>query len=338
MSAFPQAQAGRAHRWLTGDAVPWLVLGAIALLPMLAMPLATWVNLTAAGLAMGVMVFTMAVGLTLVFGLMDVMNFAHGAFITVGAYAATSVMARLPGWSDPGSAARNLGAVGITLVVASAATGLFGYLFERVLIRPVYSAHMKQILITMGGLIVAEQLVTVIWGIDAIPLAKPAVLEGSFAFGDVIVVKFRVFAAVLGLLLFLGIHFGLNRTRLGLLVRAGVENREMVEALGYRIRALFVLVFVSGAALAGIGGVLWGMNEGIVSSRLGSEMMLLTFIVIIIGGLGSVGGCLFGAILVGLTYNYVAFLAPVLQLGSNIALMVLVLLWRPRGLFPLAKT
>jgi branched-chain amino acid transport system permease protein len=127
----------------------------------------------------------------------------------------------------------------------------------------------------------------------------------------------------------------LNRTKLGLLIRAGVENREMVEALGYRIRRLFVGVFVAGSALAGLGGVLWGLYQQTVTPHIGAQVNILIFIVIIIGGLGSTLGCLMGALLVGLLANYTGFLAPKLALVSNIALMVAVLLWRPRGLYPI---
>jgi branched-chain amino acid transport system permease protein len=129
----------------------------------------------------------------------------------------------------------------------------------------------------------------------------------------------------------------LNRTRIGLLVRAGVENREMVEALGFRIRRLFIGVFVAGTALAAIGGVMWAVYQELVTSAIGGDMTILVFIVVIIGGLGSVTGCFVGAVLVGLVTNYVGFLAPTVSLGSTIALMVLVLLWRPRGLFPVAR-
>ena len=129
----------------------------------------------------------------------------------------------------------------------------------------------------------------------------------------------------------------LNRTRIGLLVRAGVENREMVEALGFRVRRLFVGVFIAGTALAGIGGVMWAVYQELVTTAIGADMTILMFIVVIIGGLGSVSGCFVGAMLVGLTANYVGFLAPKLALGSSIALMVLILLWRPRGLLPVAK-
>jgi len=128
----------------------------------------------------------------------------------------------------------------------------------------------------------------------------------------------------------------LNRTKIGLLIRAGVENREMVEALGYRIDRLFVGVFMAGSALAGLGGVLWALYRGQVHASMGGELLVLVFIVIIIGGLGSVGGCFTGAILVALISNYAGFLAPKLALVSNILLMVVVLLWRPRGLYPVS--
>jgi branched-chain amino acid transport system permease protein len=136
---------------------------------------------------------------------------------------------------------------------------------------------------------------------------------------------------------FVAMWLTLNRTRIGLLVRAGVENPEMVESLGYRIRRVFIAVFVAGSALAGLGGVMWGTYQGSVNAQMGMQVLVVLFIVIIIGGLGSVGGCFVGALLVGLATNYTGYLAPKLALGSNIMLMVLVLLWRPRGLYPVGK-
>ncbi|MCZ8076778.1 MAG: branched-chain amino acid ABC transporter permease, partial [Paucibacter sp.] len=129
----------------------------------------------------------------------------------------------------------------------------------------------------------------------------------------------------------------LNRTKLGLLIRAGVQDREMVESLGYRVRRLFVAVFVGGSALAGLGGVMWGLYQQGVTPQIGAQVNVLIFIVIIIGGLGSTVGCLVGALLVGLLANYTGFLAPKLALFSNIGLMVAVLMWRPQGLYPLGQ-
>jgi branched-chain amino acid transport system permease protein len=161
-------------------------------------------------------------------------------------------------------------------------------------------------------------------------------LSGIFVLGEVTVEKFRVLAFVLGLVVLVGLLLVLNRTKLGLLIRAGVQDREMVEALGYRVRRLFVGVFVAGSALAGLGGVLWALVQQGVTPQIGAQVNLLIFIVIIMGGLGSTLGCLVGALLVGLMANYTGFIAPKVALFSNIALMVGVLMWRPQGLYPVA--
>ncbi len=319
--------------WIPIALVPVLALAALPLIPSTP----TWVTLTVAGLAMGMMIFIMASGLTLVFGLMDVMNFAHGVFISVGAYAAASVLIALKSNLQAPSLAANLGAIAPALLAAVALAGVLGWFFERIVIRPVYGDHLKQILVTMGGLIVVEQLILVVWGPDLIPLPRPATLTGAILFGDAAIERYRVLAVLVGLAVFAAMWLVLNRTRIGLLVRAGVENSEMVESLGYRIRRLFVAVFVAGSALAGLGGLMWAMYQESVSAGMGMQLMVVIFIVIIIGGLGSVGGCFVGALLVGLLANYIGYLAPKLALGSNILLMLLVLLWRPRGLYPAGK-
>jgi branched-chain amino acid transport system permease protein len=283
------------------------------------------------------MIFLMASGLTLVFGLMDVLNFGHGAFISVGAFLAAAVMLPLAPWMRADSVWLNLAALLPAIVVAMTVAGALGYAFERLLIMPVYGNHLKQILITMGGLIIAEQLLIVIWGPDQIPLTRPTTFQGSFTLGNVTFEKFRLIAVIIGLIVFAGLTLILNRTKIGLLIRAGVENGEMVEALGYRIRRLFVGVFMAGSALAGLGGVMWALYQETVTASMGMQVMVLVFIVIIIGGLGSVTGCFVGAMLVGLVANYTGFLAPKVALFSNIGLMVIILMWRPQGLFPVAK-
>ncbi len=318
--------------------LPLALIPAIALAAAPFMSGSTWLTLTVAGLAMGMMIFIMASGLTLVFGLMDVMNFAHGAFITVGAYAAASVLVPMRGDLQAPSLVANLAAIGPALLAAMALAAVLGLFFERVVIRPVYGDHLKQILVTMGGLIVVEQLIHVVWGPDIIPLPRPATLTGSVLFGDAAIERYRILAVIVGLVVFVAMWLVLSRTRLGLLIRAGVENTEMVESLGYRIRRLFIGVFVAGSALAGLGGVMWAMYQESVNAAMGMQVMVVIFIVILIGGLGSVGGCFVGALLVGLVANYIGFVAPKLALGSNILLMVLILLWRPRGLYPVGKS
>ncbi|MCA1951839.1 MAG: branched-chain amino acid ABC transporter permease [Hyphomicrobiales bacterium] len=298
---------------------------------------ATWLTLTLAALAMGMMIFVIASGLTLVFGLMDVINFGHGAFIAVGAYLAMTVLGPLAPLVQADSLMLNLAALALAALVATFGAGALGLAFERVVIRPVYGQHLKQILITMGGLIIAEQLLHAIFGGDQKAMALPTAFRGAIVVGDLAFEKFRLLAVAIGLVVFLAMQLTLNRTRIGLLIRAGVENSEMVEALGYRIRRLFVGVFAAGSALAGLGGVLWALYRETFTAAIGSEVMVLVFIVIIIGGLGSVGGCFLGAILVAMMANYTAFLAPKVALASSILLMVAILMWRPQGLYPVAK-
>ena len=297
----------------------------------------TWVTLTAAGLAMGMMIFLMASGLSLVFGLMDVLNFGHSAFVTFGAFIAATVLAAMASWLSADSAILNMLALAAAIGAATAFGAVAGWFFERVIVKPVYKDHLRQILITMGALIVAEQLILAIWGGVPIAVARPAFLSGSIIIGDVAIETYRIFALLLGLAVFVVLYYALNRTRIGLLIRAGVENREMVESLGFRIDRLFIGVFMAGSALAAMGGAMWAGYQSLITPALGQELLILVFIVVIIGGLGSIEGSLLGAILVGLLTNYVAFLFPKLSLASNMLLMMVVLLWRPYGLKPAVK-
>ena len=309
---------------------------ALAALPAIGSP-ATWLTLTVAGLAMGMIVFIIASGLTLVFGLMDVLNFGHGVFIALGAFVATSVLGSMSAYTTADSLWMNLLALLPAMLVAMAVAGALGLVFERFIIRPVYGMHLKQILITMGGMIIGEELIKVIWGPGQIALPLPEALRGSLLLGDASVEKYRIVAVLVGTAVFAAMVWTLNRTKVGLLIRAGVQDREMVESLGYRIKRLFVGVFVAGSALAGLGGVMWGLYQQSVTPQMGAQVNVLIFIVIIIGGLGSTLGALIGALLVGLMANYTGFLAPKVALFSNIALMVAILLWRPQGVYPVTS-
>jgi branched-chain amino acid transport system permease protein len=319
----------------------WKPLALVPVLALIALPAvgspSTWVTLTVAGLAMGMIIFIIASGLTLVFGLMDVLNFGHGVFIALGAFVATTVLASMTSYTTADSLWLNLMALLPAMLVAMAVAGALGWVFERLIIRPVYGMHLKQILITMGGMIIGEEMIKVIWGPGQIALPLPESLRGSFIFGDAAVEKYRLLAVLVGVAVFAAMVWTLNRTKVGLLVRAGVQDREMVESLGYRIRQLFIGVFVVGSALAGLGGVMWGLYQQTVLPQMGAQVNVLIFIVIIIGGLGSTTGALIGALLVGLMANYTGFLAPKVALFSNIALMVAILLWRPQGVYPVTN-
>lgn len=319
----------------------WKPLALVPLLALLVFPMvgsgSTWLTLTIAGLAMGMIIFIIASGLTLVFGLMDVLNFGHGVFIALGAFVATSVMGSMGDYTSSGSLWVNLMAVLPAMVVAMLVAGAIGLAFERFIVRPVYGNHLKQILITMGGMIIGEELIKVIWGPLQIPLPLPEGMRGAVLLGDAAVEKYRLIAVVVGLIVFGLLLWTLTRTKIGLLIRAGVQDREMVESLGYRIRALFIGVFVVGSALAGLGGVMWGLYQQNVIPQMGAQVNVLIFIVLIIGGLGSTTGALVGALLVGLMANYTGFLVPKAALFSNILLMMAILLWRPQGVYALSK-
>jgi len=192
-------------------------------------------------------------------------------------------------------------------------------------------------LITMGGMIIGEEIIKVIWGPLQIALPLPEAMRGSLLWGDASLEKYRLMAVVVGLIVFALQAWTLGQTKVGLLIRAGVQDREMVEALGYKIRRLFVGVFVAGSGLAGLGGVMWGLYQQNVVPQMGAQVNVLIFIVIIMGGLGSTGGALIGALMVGLMANYTGFLLSKLALFSNIALMAAILLWRPQGVYPVAN-
>jgi branched-chain amino acid transport system permease protein len=319
----------------------WKPLALVPLLALGALPLvgssSTWLTLTVAGLAMGMIVFIIASGLTLIFGLMDVLNFGHGLFIALGAFVASSVLGLMGDWTGSQELWRNLVAVFPAMLVAMAVAAAVGLAFERFIVRPVYGQHLKQILITMGGMIIGEELIKMIWGPAQIPLPLPEALRGSLFFGDAAISRYRLLAVAVGLVVFAALAFTLARTKIGLLIRAGVQDREMVEALGYRIGRLFVGVFVAGSALAGLGGVMWGLFQQNLIPQMGAQVNVLIFIVIIIGGLGSTTGALIGALLVGLLVNYVGFVLPVATQFASIALMVAVLMWRPQGVYPVVK-
>jgi branched-chain amino acid transport system permease protein len=241
----------------------------------------------------------------------------------------------LNAWLVADSLTHNLLAVVLIALVAMLVTAAVGVVFERIFIRPAQGNHLKQILVTIGAMIILDQLVLVVWGANQMLLPLPTTLRGSMIFGDIAVERYRLIAIGVGLLVFLGLVLILTRTRIGLLIRAGVENREMVESLGHRIQRLFVVVFVAGASLAGLGGTMWGFYREQFTVGIGAEVLVQILIVVIIGGLGSVTGCFAAALLIALSTNYVSFLAPDFALVSNIIVMMAVLLWRPRGLYPL---
>jgi len=322
-------------RWTTELTIAGAVV--FFLLPLVGIPAKTYLTLTIAGLAMGMLLFLIASGLSIIFGLMDVLNFAHGALFAWGAYVGFSVFRTLTNWVQAPSALQNLAAFLIAIMAAMAAVAVLGIILERVIVRRVYGNHLFQILITFGATIVLVELIRVFWGPNDEVMAVPLMFRGNWDIFDVIIQRYRLVCILIGIIVYAGIQTILKKTKLGTIVRAGVENREMVQAMGHNIFLLFTGVFAVGASLAALGGLAMSIFSLQVYPDMGSTYLLFAFIVVIIGGLGSVTGSLVGALIVGLAYNYVAYLVPWAAAGVNILIMIIILLIRPTGLFAAGK-
>ena len=279
-------------------------------------------NLTLNGLATGMLIFLLAAGLTLIFGLMDVLNFAHGGLFAWGAYSGTWIYA-------------STGSFSIGILGAVVTGMLLGWIIEKWIIKPVYGNHVQQILITLGLMLVLSELLKVVWGPNQISATPPDVLKGSWDIGGIIMIKYRIFIIAVGLLMFLIVQYILKKTKIGLVVRAGVMNKEMVQSLGINIHKVFMLVFMVGAGMAALGGVLVGPYSGVIHAGMGMEFAILAFIVVVIGGMGSFPGSILAAILVGISGSFMAYYVPDLSLAVNMLLMAVVLIFRPHGLFGL---
>ena len=304
------------------------------LLPLLGIPGKIYLTLTIAGIAMGMLIFLVASGLSIIFGLMDVLNFAHGALFAWGAYVGFSVFTLLTKWVETDSLLLNVAVLVMAVLSAVVAVALLGIIMERVLIRRVYGSHLFQILITFGAAIVLVELIRVIWGPNDEVILQPLTFQGNWDVLGVIVERYRVICIVIGVMVYGLTQLVLKRTKLGMIVRAGVENREMVQAMGHNIFLLFTGVFAFGAGMAAMGGVAMSVFDRQVYPDMGGTYLLFAFIVVIIGGLGSVTGSLLGALIVGLAYNYVAYLVPWAAAATNVLIMIIILLIRPNGLFP----
>ncbi|NYZ15660.1 branched-chain amino acid ABC transporter permease [Azospirillum sp. RWY-5-1] len=290
------------------------------------------------GLQFGVMLFLMAAGLTLVFGIMDLINLAHGSFYMVGAYLTAAFVGVFDHFL-------------LALLAAVALTALVGLAVEWTALRSFYRRdHLDQVLATFGLILFFNELARIIWGPVPIFLNPPAALAGTVNLFGLQYPAIRLAILGVGVAVALLLWLLIARTRVGMLIRAGATNREMVMALGVDVRLLFSLVFALGAGLAGLAGAMAGPVLA-VQVGMGEQILILTFVVIVIGGIGSVRGALAGALLVGMVDTlgratlpalFRLFLDPAAANGAGGAaasmaiyvLMALVLAIRPRGLFP----
>lgn len=291
------------------------------------------------GVQFGVMLFLLAAGLTLVFGIMGIINLAHGSLYMIGAFAAAWVAAQT-------------GNVLLALLGGLAAAAVVGMAVEYVVLRRLYARdHLDQVLATFGLILFFNQGMTILFGRQPLFVDLPEFLSGAVeVLPGVPYPVYRLLIIAVGLLVAFGLWLLIQKTRIGMLVRAGATHREMVRALGVDIRLLYTLVFGLGALLAGLAGVMAGPVYS-VNVGMGEQILILTFVVVVIGGLGSIRGAMYGALLVGIVDTLLRAYAPGLlrvvmdasqadMLGAGLAsmgvylLMALVLLLRPRGLFP----
>jgi branched-chain amino acid transport system permease protein len=288
--------------------------------------MSTFVLLTITGFGLGSLYFLIASGLSLIYGLMGVLNFAHGAFLTVGAYAMWFTESKLSGISV---LPRFLLGALAGLVVGA----VFAALVELVLIRPLYKRHIEQVLVTVGLGLATTALVVAIWGNDSRTVAAPAWLGKTTTILGAHIPNDRWLLIIAAVVVLTALNAFLKRTRYGLIIRAGVENRAMVTALGIDVRRAFTLVFAIGGVAAALAGVLSGVYFGSVDPSRGTSLLIFAFIVVVIGGLGSLRGTAGAAVVVGLVQQYANYYASS-GLGdlSVVLLLGLVLLARPGGL------
>ena len=275
------------------------------------------------GVQLGVQLFLMAAGLTLVFGIMNMINLTHGSLFMIGAFAAATLL----------SATGNFL---LAVALAVPATALAGALLEALVLRRFYHrGHLDQVLVTFGLILVLNELTKMVWGPVPVPMPLPAALAGSVRLlPDLTYPSFRLVILATGLVVAAGLYLVVSHTRVGMWVRAGASNRDIASAMGVNVELVFSLVFAAGAALAGLAGMMAGPISA-VQVGMGEPVLILALVVTVIGGIGSIKGALIAAVIVGVVDTFGRVLLPP-ALGSMLifVLMAAILALRPRGLFP----
>ncbi len=269
----------------------------------------------------GLLLFMLAAGLTLIFGIMGVVNLAHGSFYMLGAYLAYSLSSLF-------------GSLTLAIIGGVVLAVLFGLLLERLLFRHFYHRdHLDQVLLTFGLIYVFEELRSMLWGDDVHGVKVPELLAASIQLTDNQAYPvYRLFMSGVCIALALGLYLLISKTRLGMKIRAGAFNRDMAEALGVNIKRIHALVFALGVGLAAVAGIIAAPVSS-VYPNMGSQVLILCFVVVVIGGIGSVRGALISALLVGLVDTFGKVLLPQVAGMLVYMLMAAVLLWKPEGLF-----
>ena len=271
------------------------------------------------GLVYGMLLFLVASGLTLIFGMMGVLNFAHGALYMLGAYFSFSILVYT-------------GNFWLSLVVSPILVGVLSILMERYLLRKIHRfGHVHQLLLTFGVAYIIEEMVKWIWGNEPLPVKIPQFLTGSVSFLGIIYPKYRLFILLVSFVVFVILFLILFRTRAGIIVMAAVHNADMVNALGINVPLVFTLLFGVGGALAGLAGVIGGPYL-ITHPGMAATIIVDLFVVIVVGGLGSLGGALLASFLIGELQSFGVLFFPQLALVLEFLLMAVVLIIKPEGL------
>lgn len=290
------------------------------------MDLATFLIQCLNAVQYGLLLFLVASGLTLIFGIMGVINLAHGSFYMIGAYMAYGLAPWVQQWAG--------GGFFTTLAIGIALSVLLGYLLEWLFFSFLYEReHLQQVLMTYGLILVFEELRSLLVGDDVHGVQAPALLAGSIQLSEVLSYPvYRLFISAVCLALAVAMWFVITRTRLGMRVRAGASNREMVRALGIDIRLLYRFVFAVGVALAALAGMIAAPVSSVYPG-MGNQVLIICFVVVVIGGIGSIRGALVAALLVGVVDTFGKVLFPAVAGMLVYLLMAAVLLWKPEGLF-----
>jgi len=278
-----------------------------------------WIIQTLNSLALGGLLFLLAAGFSLIFGLMRIANLTHGSLFMLGAYLGVTILRLVPNlW--------------VAALLAGLAVAIFGGLLERLILRPLAGNALGQVLVTLGVSFIVADLCLVIWGGDPIPLAAPASLQRPLVVGSIAFPAYRLVVLGIAVVTAIALHLLMDRTRLGAMIRAGVDDMPMARAVGIPVSKLFSFVFCLGAALAGAGGVIAGP---IMSAYPGldADMLPLALIVVILGGVGSLLGAFVGSFIIAFIYTFGSALLPDLAYVILFLPMIVVIAFRPRGLF-----
>jgi branched-chain amino acid transport system permease protein len=276
------------------------------------------------GLVYGMLLFLVASGLTLIFGMMGVLNFAHGALYMLGAYFSFTLL-------------RYTGQFWLSILLAPLLVMAIGMIIERFFLRKVHSfGHVHELLLTFGAAYIIEEVVKIFWGSEPLGVTLPKMLSGPVTFLGIVYPKYRLFILLVSGLVFASLFLLLFRTRLGIIVRAAVSNKEMVDALGFNVPKIFLFLFGVGTWLAGLAGVIGGPYL-ITNPAMGATILIDLFVVIVVGGLGSIQGALIASLLIGQLQSIGILVLPQFAIFFEFLLMAIVLVIRPYGLLGESK-